>query len=85
MNNILSSVVLISFLMINNAFSIVHMSEHREFSPKLLPKKLLKDLSTNLDFENGKIYLKIEHQSKWERKFILFQENLWFILNSLLL
>lgn len=84
MNNMLSSVVLISFLMINNAFSNIHMSEHREFSSRLLPTKLLKDLSTNLDFKNGKSYLEIEHESKWKSNFKLFQENLWFILNSCL-
>ena len=62
MNNILSSVVLISFFMINNAFSNVHMIEQREFSPRLLPNKLQKDLSNNQDFKNGKSYLKIEHE-----------------------
>lgn len=49
--------------MINNAFSNVHMNEHREFSSRMLPNKMLKDLSNNLDFHNGKSYLKIEHGS----------------------
>ena len=53
MNNILSSVVFISFLMIHNAFSNAHMNEHREFSQRLMPKKL--------GFNNGKSNLKIEH------------------------
>ena len=63
MNNILTSVVLVSFLMIHNVFSNVYMSEHREFSPRLLPERLLKDLSNNLEFKNGKSYLQIEHDN----------------------
>ncbi|CAO1378364.1 unnamed protein product [Diamesa serratosioi] len=57
MNNIISSVVFISCFMINNAFSNIHSDEHREFSPRLLPEKLLKDMSNKLDFKHDDDYL----------------------------
>lgn len=47
--------------MIHNAFSNVQLDGQREFTPRVLPKKQLGDLSNNHGFNNGKSYLKIEH------------------------